>query len=252
MNPTGETMKILAMDSTAPRGGAALLEGDRSLAQSRFQGPEGHVALLPAAVADLFERTGWRASMLDLIVITLGPGSFSGVRIALGVAQGMALAADTPLVGVSSLEPLAAGAGGGDEPVATILDARRGEVFAALYQRRERAAPEILWGVETGRPEPLAAAMVHFMDDSKDPARRIRCVGSGSGVYEAIFQRVLGERFLAGAESEWQLDPVVLGRLGRHRFLQRGAMPALTLEPLYQRQPDAVMKLREKTGHTDG
>ncbi len=249
MRSSPKHLKILAMDSTAPRGGAALLEGERLVVQCRFQGQEGHVALLPAAIADLFDKTGWNAATLDLIVITLGPGSFSGLRIALGMAQGMALVHQTAVVGVSSLELLAAGVdvADGREPVAAILDARRGEVFFGVFQQGKNHPLQKLWGVETGPPELLATALVAFLAQQGNDIGVIHFTGSGLGPYGDIFQTAFGTRFVPAPEKKWELDPVVLGRLGLQIFLQQGAMPISTLEPLYQRQPDAVVKLSEKT-----
>ena len=232
------SLRILAMDSSAPRGGAALLEGDRAVGRADFQGPEGHVVALPRAVAQLLAEAAWQPATLDLIAITLGPGSFSGLRIALGMAQGMALAHGTPLVGVSSLELLAMGVGEAAQPVAALLDARRGEVFAGLYRCRAGAAPQLLWGVETAPPQQLAAALAGWNPGSGP----LRCVGSGVTASGELFRAALGDRFAATAADAQDPDPVVLGRLGALVLAERGPTAPGALSPLYQRQPEAVVK----------
>lgn len=248
-NMTSNTLKTLSLDSATPVGSVALLAGPRLLAQDRFQGPEGHVVLLPECVDRLLTETSWACMDLDLIAVTIGPGSFSGVRIALGYAKGIALAQETPVVGISNLDLLAAGTGRQEGWVSVAMDARRGEIFAALYQLKDGMPADYEKPGVAQSPETWAttlAAMPALQDTS------VCMTGSGVGPYAPLFHKALGTRFEPTPESAWTTDPFILGTLGQNIFLQQGGTtPATLLEPLriqastspdYQRRPEAEEK----------
>lgn len=241
-----QTFKTLAMDTTAPEGHAALLEGAHTRARERFRGPEGHVVLLAQTVSRMLTTQGWSCADLDLLVVTTGPGSFAGVRIALAYAEGMALAQHIPLVGLSTLDLIAAGTGHRQGWVAVVLDARRGEVFTSLY-RLEKGLPTpyrqpgmavapAQWASTLATMPELSHATVHM-------------TGSGLGPYGVLFHEALGARFSAADASCWEADPGLLGQLG-HALLTDASrdMAAPPLEAgrgylapwiQYQRRPDA-------------
>ncbi|MBF0341758.1 MAG: tRNA (adenosine(37)-N6)-threonylcarbamoyltransferase complex dimerization subunit type 1 TsaB [Magnetococcales bacterium] len=227
-------MKILAMDTSFTRGGVALLDGERPVAVADFAGAEGHVALLPRTLDGLLRESGWRLGDVERIGVTLGPGTFSGARIALGLAKGIHVALGTPVAGFSTLEVVAAGSGvTGD--VAAILDARRGEVYAAIFSIDGNRPPEMLLAPGVWEPERL-------MEDLKGWRHRTGAgfflTGDGLGVYGERFQPLLDQECRPVESSVWPLDVVLLGRLTAR--LAGGAWPLVeALEPLYIRRADA-------------
>ncbi len=122
---------ILAMDVCNEVGSIALLDGARLLEERRLESPDGFGHILFGAIEELLAAHGVPLSAIDLYAVATGPGSFTGVRIGLTAAKGLAFASEKPLAGVTNLEALASlGIGPLRAPV---FDARRGDVYAAVY-----------------------------------------------------------------------------------------------------------------------
>jgi tRNA threonylcarbamoyladenosine biosynthesis protein TsaB len=132
-------VRLLGWDTATRATAVAALDTEHGLvAEERDDPPPGQrpahaAALLPAAEAVL-QRAGWDWGDLDRLAVGVGPGSFTGLRIGLAAARGAALARGLELAGVSSLRALAAAAEAEAELVLAVLDARRGEVFAAGWR----------------------------------------------------------------------------------------------------------------------
>lgn len=127
------TMKLLVIDTSTEWCSAALWLDGRTLAR-RVLAEQRHSSLLLPMVDELLREAATPLAQLDGIGYGAGPGSFTGLRIACAVTQGLALGADLPVVGVSTLESIAEQAGA--EHVLAVLDARMAEVYWAAYQRR--------------------------------------------------------------------------------------------------------------------
>lgn len=138
MNPL-----ILALDTTREYGSIALLRGDEVLEEVSLHSPDGFAHVLYGHLAALLARHGVTAGEIDCFAAASGPGSFTGVRVGLACIKGLAEAAGKPAVGVSNLEAVASlGSGGLRAPV---IDARRGEVYGAVYDAAGHAvAPEVV------------------------------------------------------------------------------------------------------------
>lgn len=138
-------VRTLGISTSTTRGTVALVERGLVVAQADHDDPRGHaerlIDLLDAALA----AAGWHRSRLDLVAVDVGPGSFTGVRVGLALAQGIALGLGIPVVGVGSLEAMARAAGSAG-PTWALLDAGREEVFAACYAAdgTELVAPRLL------------------------------------------------------------------------------------------------------------
>jgi len=123
-------MHILAIDAALARCSAAVVADGEVLAGRHQDAARGHAALLPAMVQAVMADAGIAAPALDLIAVTVGPGSFTGVRAGLALAHGIALAAGVPLVGVSMGEALAEALPHlGRRALWCAIDSRRGRVF---------------------------------------------------------------------------------------------------------------------------
>ncbi|MEW6648534.1 MAG: tRNA (adenosine(37)-N6)-threonylcarbamoyltransferase complex dimerization subunit type 1 TsaB [Pseudomonadota bacterium] len=131
-------MKILALESATESCSVALLDGAAVIARSRMA-PREHAALLLPMVQEVLAEAGLVLAGLDAIAFGRGPGSFTGVRIATGVTQGLAFAVDLPVLPVSTLAALAQGALRelGAQQVAAAIDARMGEVYWGLYRAQD-------------------------------------------------------------------------------------------------------------------
>lgn len=190
-------MLVLAFDTATDVATSALVEDGRVLGE-RAGAPRALLADVDALLAE----AGAGPDDLDALVVGTGPGSFTGTRIGLATARGLALALDLPVAGVSTLDALAAAA----EGAYPVVDARRGEVFV----RGPRAVAPGDLELEPGT----------------------LCVGSGAVRHRAILER-------KGARIPPDHDPVHLPRASLHARLAGEPGDAVTILPLYVRAPDA-------------
>src|SRR6266700_7172400 len=129
-------MKVLALESATLSGGAALVDGERLLGEVTLDVAVTHSERLMAAVDRLVADCGLSPHDLDGLAVSIGPGSFTGLRVGIATAKGLGLALDLPIAAVPTLDALAARLPFADAPVCPILDARKGEVYFSLYRRR--------------------------------------------------------------------------------------------------------------------
>ena len=140
---------ILAVDTTHEFGSLALLRGTDTMEEVLLHAPEGFGQVLFGRIGQLLERHGCNISDVDCFAATSGPGSFTGVRIGLACVKGLAEATGKPVVAVSNLRAMAAFGSAGLRAV--VLDARRGEVYGAVYDaqgaqvRAETVMPFSAW-----------------------------------------------------------------------------------------------------------
>jgi tRNA threonylcarbamoyladenosine biosynthesis protein TsaB len=186
-------------------------------------GPRHSTALLPGVERAAAAAGGWQA--IERIAVGLGPGSFVGIRIAIATARGLAASTGLPAVGICTLVALARGlrkAAGAERQCLAVLDARRGEVFAALYSTRG----DRIWQPFVATPGDLAARVEEL------PAAPL---AGGSGAVR--FRQELTDR---GAEVP---DADFVHRVAARHIcaLARAAAtgPDGALEPIYLRPPDA-------------
>jgi tRNA threonylcarbamoyladenosine biosynthesis protein TsaB len=185
-----------------------------------------HVASLGALVGRVLDAARVRIEDVDGIAVSIGPGSFTGRRIVLGFAKGIALAGGTALVGVPTLEALAhvAGAAPG-ETVCAALDARKQEVYAALFAARADGALERRGPDEALPPAALAARL--------PPACLL--VGDAGEAYADAFR---GRARVLPFATHHPRGGIV-ARLGAARLLAGERANAGELEPAYVRPPEA-------------
>lgn len=124
---------LLALDTTSEHGSLALARGTELLELVELHSPEGFSGLIFTEIARLLQRHGLNLDDVEAYAPAAGPGSFTGVRVGMTAAKGLAEAHGRPVVPISNLAAVAALAPAGDRPLAPILDARRGEIHGAIY-----------------------------------------------------------------------------------------------------------------------
>lgn len=224
-------MPTFALDTSTASPSLALVRDEHPIAELWLAAEPGSGRRVLEAAHGLLSAVGLAARDIDEIVVGVGPGGFTGLRIGLATAMGLAQALAVPVTGASSLEALALGlAEGAPEGalVAPVLDARRRELFAALYRVREGGLDEVL--------APLAIAPGEL-------AARLRATTGPV---------VVGGEGLAAAGDHLRGEPFVAppARSPRHRVgaamlvrrVRRGA--GLPARPVYARLPDAEVNRR--------
>lgn len=130
-------MKTLAIDTSSLACSCAAVEDGILRSESYLHTGLTHSRTLAGLIRETMARAGWTAGELDRLAVCTGPGSYTGLRIGVSTAKGMAAACGTPCVGVSTLEALAQNVSCRDGTVCAALDARAGQVYAALFSVRE-------------------------------------------------------------------------------------------------------------------
>ena len=225
-------MRMLAVDTSAVSCSVAVIQNRTVRAERTVAFGQSHNRHLMPLVQNTLAMAGVGLGDLDLLAVTRGPGSFTGVRIGLATVQGLALASGKPVVAVSSLEALAFQAADNDGPVAALIDARRGEVYQAVYRAAE------------GRMQTLAEERVLSPEAA---AERIpspcRLVGSGIRAYAARIGALLGPGTCWGPPEDHLLRAASVARLALKRMDQavgpEGLVPCY-LRPALTRRPEVV------------
>ena len=214
-------MKVLIVDTALGACSAGVFDDDRPLAERFEPMAKGHQERLAGLVRDTMTEAGGGFARLDRIGVTVGPGSFTGLRVGLAFAQGLGAALDRPVVGVSTLDALAACASPAGL-VAAVIDARRGQVYARLFRD----------GVALGEAEALSL---------ETAADRIRTAAAGGGpTLVGSGAVLLGETFPA-VFADAVLMPLAAPTPEALARMAVAVDPAVALpRPLYLRAPDAT------------
>ena len=226
--PDLKPVKTLALDTSTPRGSVALLDGTELAGELRITSLETHSARLLRSLDFLLGTVGWKLSDLNLIAAGIGPGSFTGIRIGLATALGLAQSLKLPFAGISGLEALALQVSFLEATVGVVLDAQRSQLYYAEYRCqggniRQVRRPALLYPADLERNlmrrhlYVVGDAALGFFSDIKN---------SGAG-----WPRIISaDLYLASA----------IGRLALVRRRRWRSGEFLSAEPLYIRPPDAV------------
>lgn len=208
---------ILAIDTCLTACSVAVVEGERVLAAASEPMTRGHQERLAPLVAEMMTQAGAEFAALDRIGVTVGPGSFTGLRVGLAFAKGLGLALERPCIGVGTLEALAAGLPATGLRAAAI-DAGRGRVFLQVFDGEAAiVAPDSL-------DVPTAAARLAELAQGGD----LTLTGPGAHLVAGV----IGQARLAEQAAP---DPRTVARLAA----RAAVAPA---RPLYLRAPDAKPK----------
>ncbi|MCK4548832.1 MAG: tRNA (adenosine(37)-N6)-threonylcarbamoyltransferase complex dimerization subunit type 1 TsaB [Candidatus Krumholzibacteria bacterium] len=225
---------VLALDASHMMGSVAVTKGSDPLHEIIFDASDTHSATLMPAVDECLAEAGVEIKDIDLFVTVIGPGSFTGLRIGLATVKGFAAVARRPVAAVGSLELIAADTTFDGAFIVPLIDARRGEVYTAMYDISGDMPAEILPPFASA-PGSLAARITATRNDGD-----IFVCGSGLNSYRAELE----ETFPAGTRfgiPDW--IPPSAG-LAATLALERDAVPykeLSALEPLYIRPPDAKL-----------
>ncbi|MGL5294077.1 MAG: tRNA (adenosine(37)-N6)-threonylcarbamoyltransferase complex dimerization subunit type 1 TsaB [Aeromonas sp.] len=228
-----KTLKILAVDTATEACSAALLVGDKQFCRWE-EAPRDHTRKILPMVQAVLDEAGISLSDLDAIAFGRGPGSFTGVRIGISVAQGLAFGAGVPLIGISTLAAMAQGAYrvGGAEQILTAIDARMNEVYFGRY------------GLKEGRMQLIADEVV------SDPAAlvtargtlagQVTVVGTGFETYREALRDLADELVVSEVRFPAAQDMLVLAKAA---WLAGEAVPVEQATPVYLRDKVTWKKL---------
>lgn len=219
-------MTILGFDTSTAASSAAVLHADgqvfeNALPPERLMERPAHATELLPAISDVMDRADVAFGDLDAIAVGVGPGTFTGLRIGVATARALAKANGLPVRGVSSLAALAAGMEGASR--LALIDAKRGEVYAALFEGDEERWPPIVLGIDA------------LLERLKEAAPTAQAAGDGS----LRFRDELEAAGVAVAPAESPLHVVSAGHLCGRALSAPDVAPEQVV-PNYLREPDAV------------
>jgi len=233
---------VLAFDTATRSGSVALVGPGGVIVERTVHSDATHSERLLPAIHEVLEAADLRIGEVEGFAVGLGPGSFTGLRIALATAKGLALGTGRPLVGVPTLDALAWNVAPASL-ICPVLDARKKEVFAAIYRstgsgKVEKDAGE--WSVAPERlmEEPLLqveAGPVYFL-------------GDGACLYADLIRQRLGSRAIFAPPEHGYPRGAVVGRLGREELLAGHGHDPGQLAPRYVRASDAEIARAKSLG----
>jgi tRNA threonylcarbamoyladenosine biosynthesis protein TsaB len=220
---------LLALDTSAERGSVALFDGDTLLGEVELEPGERHAASLLVCLEALFARTGKTLDAVDRIALSIGPGSFTGLRIGLASALGLAFGTQRKLVPVPTLAALALQAES-EGLVAPILDARRGEVYAGVYHAHGR---EVVAD---------CCAPIEVFLERVPTSGPLTLLGSGVAQHRAALEARLGARARYLPEAAGVLRARSVGRLALRLAAEGLLVAPERVELRYLRAAEAEAK----------
>lgn len=221
-------MILLAFDTAQGALSAAIMDGEGVLASSFEPRTRGHAEALMPLLETVLAEAALGFADLDALAVTIGPGTFTGLRVGLAAARGLALARSLPLVGLTTLEAVAEPAGAeADETCIALFDARRDEVYMqAFASSLAPLTPPLL--------VPLDEAMTHL------PPGKLVLVGTGAELLSARLEAA-GRAFRL-SPAKPQPEAQAVGRIALARIAEQGLGAfRVAPEPLYIRAPDAKL-----------
>ena len=235
-------MRALAIDTSTDTPGVALCDGPNCVVRTPIAAaspsavpvpmPGQHAERLLGIIDESMKRASWKRADLELVACCIGPGSFTGVRVGVATAKGIALGLGIPIVGVGSLEAMAyahrahlAGGAHQDRALVPLLDARKGEIFWAAYD---------VDGALLAGPGHLGAAQIADLL-AWVPRPKITFLGSIAA------RLALDPTCVVADPATDRPDPLAIARLAQAKLAERGPDDLDALEPAYVRPPDITL-----------
>ena len=226
-------MKLLAIDTSGPVCGVAILTDAGIAYECAAVNKLTHSTNLMPMVEAAFAATGLTVQDMDRIAVVTGPGSFTGVRIGVSTAKGLAHGAGKPCVAVDALETMAAGVGEFNGIICPIQDARAGQVYGAAFSSGETRPERLMEDIPLKVEEYVAAI--------QSKADRFLFLGDGMPVQKAKLQALLGDAAVFAKPQQAFLRPAAVAYLGSQATEE---MDYLELMPMYLRAPNAERNKR--------
>lgn len=229
-------MKILAVDTSDNTATACVAEDNKLLAECVVNYKKTHSQTLMPMIDKCLNDSGTDISQIDLFAVANGPGSFTGLRIGVSAVKGMAHALDKPIIEVSTLEGMAYNLYMCADIVCPIMDARRSQVYNAVYSW-DNGKLNIL-------TPPRALSVEECVEDVKKYGRRVVFLGGGVDVHREYITEQMGENavfapFSCNAQRAAALAAAAMSRIDEKKTCYE-------VVPFYLRKPQAERELEEK------
>lgn len=240
-------MRVLGIDTATPHASVALVEDDKLIAEELHepatldqqgvvvQAKGNHAEILVPLIQAILQRTQSSFTELSGLAVSIGPGSFTGLRIALATVKGLAYESGLPVIGISTLHASAARVTDADGVICAMLDARKHEVYTACFRRSGSS----LTRLSDDRCCSLGSAIEMLRDFGSVCAT---VVGDGATAYGKVLIDALGEELRLSAGTEYCTTATQVALLAVTRLHNLSTDDLATLAPVYLRSSEAEKK----------
>ncbi|MDD2586585.1 MAG: tRNA (adenosine(37)-N6)-threonylcarbamoyltransferase complex dimerization subunit type 1 TsaB [Syntrophomonadaceae bacterium] len=233
-------MLVLAVDSATPVAGVALVNDEKVIREDFVNYKKTHSETLMPMIDKVLKECDCCLDDIDAIAVTIGPGSFTGLRIGMATVKGLCLASGKPLVGISTLEVLAHNITGSDAMVCPLLDARKQEVYCGFFNVSS-GLPQEIAATTACSPQEFAAAALDLA--RQNDIDRFILLGDGYYAYKDYFQQEFGQKLIKVPSHLLLPRAAAAGSLGIIKASQGDFKDIFQLRPVYLRLSEAEYRL---------
>jgi tRNA threonylcarbamoyladenosine biosynthesis protein TsaB len=229
-------MKILAIETSTMLGGIAIMDDLSGLiAEVRLNVKSTHSERLMTEIAHVLKQAELKVSDIDVFAIAIGPGSFTGLRIGLSTVKGFSYATGKPIVSVPTLEALAWNYPYCSYPVCTMLDARKKEVYAALFKWGDGGVTRLI--------DEVSIRINRVLEDIKlSSDKKIVFTGEGAILYKDKIIEVMGNKAIFASPEKIVPSPANVASIGIKKTIKGEFSEPVSLVPFYIRRSEAELK----------
>ena len=229
-------MKILAIETSTMLGGVALMDDSSGLiAEVRLNVKSTHSERLMTEIDHLLRQAGLKISDIDVFAVAIGPGSFTGLRIGLSTVKGFSYATGKPIVSVPTLEALAWNFPYCIYPVCTMLDARKKEVYTALFKWYKEGFLRLIDEMSI-KVDRLLEQMMPYIHG------KVVFTGEGALLYRDTIIEVMGEKAIFAPPEKMIPSPANVASIGIRKASKGEFSEPVSLIPFYMRRSEAEIK----------
>jgi tRNA threonylcarbamoyladenosine biosynthesis protein TsaB len=229
-------MKILSIETSTMLGGIAIIDDTSGLiAEARLNIKSTHSERLMTEIDHILKQSGLEVSDIDVFAVAIGPGSFTGLRIGLSTVKGFSYVSGKPIVAVPTLEALAWHFSYCRYPVCTMLDARKKEVYSALFKWENNCFIRLIDEVSTKVSRLLEDN--NFLSDEK-----VVFTGEGALLYRDKIKEILKEKAIFATADKLVPSPANVAQIGMIKAEKGEFSEPVNLVPFYIRKSEAEIK----------
>lgn len=236
-------MKLIAIDSSGLVATIAIIEEDNLLAEYTVNYKRTHSQTLMPMLDELVKRIELDLSDVDAIVISEGPGSFTGLRIGSATAKGLGQALEIPIISVPTLDALAYNFYGSDKVICPMMDARRNQVYTGIYEFEDERL-ELIIGNK-------AIDIMEIISEINGISREVIFLGDGVPVYKEIIKENIRVKYSFAPPHRSRQSAASLGTLGLEYYKMGKTQEPKEHKPVYLRISQAERELAEKESTRD-
>jgi tRNA threonylcarbamoyladenosine biosynthesis protein TsaB len=221
-------MIMLALETATMTGGVAITRDDLLIGEVRISVKIAHSERLMNSVAWLLKTAHLSVKDVDAFAVSIGPGSFTGLRIGLSTAKGLAYASDRPLIPVPTLDALARAFPFCSAPICPMLDARKNEIYTGLYRWEGGSCNKI-----------VSETAVHPADFLREIRELTLFTGDGAILYRDMIQDILGDKAVFAPPSRILPSAAPVAEIAIEKLRLGAVADPVTITPLYIRKSEA-------------